>query len=38
MVFGKDDVLVLKVLKSLLLVSDETGFVMGTGPEILVIF
>ena len=38
MVFGKDDVLVLKVLKSLLLVSDETGFVMGSGPEVLVIF
>ena len=38
MVFGEDDVLVLKVFMSLLLISDETGFVMGTGPEVLVIF
>jgi len=38
MVFGEDDVLVLKVFMSLLLVSDETRFVMGAGAEVLVIF
>ena len=38
MAFGENDVLVLKVFESLLLVSDETGFVMGAHPEVLVIF
>lgn len=38
MAFGENDVLVLKVFESLLLVSDETGFVLGAHPEVLVIF
>jgi len=38
MAFGEHDVLVLKKFESLLLVSDETGFVLGAHPEVLVIF
>jgi hypothetical protein len=38
MAFGEHDVLVLKVFESLLLVTDETRFVLGAHPEVLVIF